>query len=250
MRFRPSFSLSLILITLCALFLRLGLWQLERKAEKEILFERFATAPTLGLGQALADGREFAHVEAFGHYDATRHLLLDNRIWNGKAGVHVLTPFQLPDGRWLLVNRGWLPLSPDRSSLPEVPTDSAAQTIGGRLAAPPAAGPILGDADELVSDRWPQLMTYFDLGSASAALDIPLQPWIVQLDANDPSGFEDRQWSPAVMEPAVHGAYAFQWMALAAAALTIWVLLGLRRGRQLAERSDVPQGYEPGDQEK
>jgi len=250
MHFRPSFSLSLILITLCVLFLRLGMWQLERRAEKEILFERFATAPSLGLGQALADGHEFAHVEAFGHYDATRHLLLDNRIWNGKAGVHALTPFQLSDGRWLLVNRGWLPLPPDRSSLPEVPTEPAARTIRGRLAAPPAPGPILGEADQLVSDRWPQLMTYFDLASASAALGTPLQPWIVQLDADEPSGFGDRQWSPAVMEPAVHGAYAFQWMALAAAALTIWVLLGLRRGGQLAERSDVSKGSEPGDQEK
>jgi surfeit locus 1 family protein len=250
MRFRPSFTLSLILITLCALFLRLGLWQLERKAEKEILFERFAMAPSLGLEQALADEREFAHVEAFGHYDATRHLLLDNRIWNGRAGVHVLTPFQLSDGRWLLVNRGWLPLPPDRSSLPDVPTKPAQLTIRGRLAAPPAVGPVLGDADVLVSDRWPQLVTYFDLASASAALGTTLQSWIVQLDADDPSGFEDRQWSPAVMEPAVHGAYAFQWMALATAALVIWVLLGLRRGRQLAGRSSVPNDSEPGDERK
>jgi len=250
MRFRPSLTLSLILITLCALFLRLGMWQLDRKAEKEALFERFATAPSLGLGQALADGLEFARVEAYGRYDAKRHLLLDNRIWNGKAGVHVLTPFQLSDGRWLLVNRGWLPLPPDRSSLPDVPTDPVARTIRGRLAPPPAAGPILGDADVLVSSRWPQLMTYFDLNGAGAALDIPLQSWVVQLDADDPSGFGDRQWSPAVMEPAVHGAYAFQWIALAVTALTIWVFLGLRRGHQLGDRNAAPHDSEPGDEKR
>ena len=129
MRFRPSFTLSLILIMLASLFLWLGMWQLDRKAEKELLFERFATAPTLGLEQALADEHEFARVEAFGRYDTTRHLLVDNRIWNGRAGVHVLTPFQLTDGRWLLVNRGWLPLPPDRSSLPDVPTEPAADVL-------------------------------------------------------------------------------------------------------------------------
>jgi len=249
MRFRPSFTLSLILITLAALFLRLGMWQLDRRAEKEDLFARFATAPSLGLEQALANGQEFARIEAFGRYDATRHLLLDNRIWNGRAGVHALTPFQLSDGRWLLVNRGWLPLPPDRSSLPDVPTEPAARTIQGRLAAPPAAGPRLGEADVLVSDRWPQLLTYFDLDSAGAALNVPLQRWIVQLDADDPSGFGDRQWSPAVMEPAVHGAYAFQWMALATAALVIWVFLGLRRGRLLAPQSGGPGAAKPGDEE-
>ena len=62
MRFRPSFTLSLILIMLASLFLWLGMWQLDRKAEKELLFERFATAPTLGLEQALADEHEFARV--------------------------------------------------------------------------------------------------------------------------------------------------------------------------------------------
>jgi len=249
MRFRPSFTLSLILITLAALFLRLGVWQLDRRAEKEDLFARFATAPTLGVEQALEDGHEFARIEAFGRYDAKRHLLLDNRIWKGRAGVHALTPFQLSDGRWLLVNRGWLPLPPDRSSLPDVPTEPAARTIRGRLAAPPAAGPRLGEADVLVSDRWPQLLTYFELDSAGAALNTPLQPWIVQLDADDPSGFGDRQWSPAVMEPAVHGAYAFQWMALAATSLIIWALLGLRRGRLLALQSGGQETAEPGDEE-
>lgn len=250
MRFRPSFTLSLILIMLASLFLWLGMWQLDRKAEKELLFERFATAPTLGLEQALADEQEFARVEAFGRYDTTRHLLVDNRIWNGRAGVHVLTPFQLTDGRWLLVNRGWLPLPPDRSSLPDVPTEPAARTIHGRLTAPLAAGPRLGDPDVLVSDRWPQLLTYFDLDSASTALGNALQPWIVQLGADDPSGFGDRQWSPAVMEPAVHGAYALQWMALSGAALIIWSLLGLRRGQQLAQRSGSSSTAEPGDSEK
>jgi len=250
MQFRPSLRLSLILVTLAAVFLRLGLWQLERKDEKAALFERFETAPSLGIEQALSDRLEFARVEAHGKYDTTRHLLLDNRIWNGRAGVHVLTPFQLADGRWLLVNRGWLPLPPDRSSLPEVPTEPAQRTLHGRLVAPAAAGPRLGDPDVLYSDRWPQLLTYFDLQGASAALGAPLQPWLVQLDADDPSGFGDRQWSPAVMEPAVHGAYAFQWMALAIAALVIWVMLGLRRGLQLATRTGAPAANESGDELK
>jgi surfeit locus 1 family protein len=238
MHFRPSIQLSLILITLAAVFLRLAIWQLDRKAEKTELFERFATAPSLGIEAALSGGRDMARVDAFGHYDPVRHVLLDNKIWEGRAGVHVLTPFQLADGRWLLVNRGWLPLPPDRSALPEVPTGSGERTIHGRLMAPDATGLRLGSADELVPDRWPQLATYFDPDRIGEALGLTLQPWILWLDAEDGSGFQGRQWTPAVMTPEVHGAYAVQWLALCATALVIWIALGLRRGALFARRSD------------
>lgn len=234
MQFKPSLALTLILITLAGVFLRLGLWQLDRKDEKTELFERFENAPSMDIAQALAQQTELARVEAFGHYDALRHVLLDNRIWNGRPGVHALTPFRLSDGSWVLVNRGWLPLPPDRLALPAVRTDAADRTIRGRLVAASSGGARLGEADVLVSDDWPQLVTYLELADVETALGEPLQPWVVQLDAGDPSGFADRQWSPAVMEPKVHGAYAVQWLALCATTLIIWIILGWRRGQQLA----------------
>jgi cytochrome oxidase assembly protein ShyY1 len=232
MQFRPSLPLTLVLAALALGFLLLGLWQLERRAEKEALFTRFAEAPEMSIGQALAHESLFARVEAPGRYDPTRHLLLDNRVWNGRAGVHVLTPFALADGTTLLVNRGWMPLPADRRSLPEVPTDASPRTLRARLVRPPSGGPRLGEADVLVADRWPQLVTYLDLESAAAALGGPVLPWILLLDAGDDSGFADRQWRPAAMAPAVHGAYALQWLALLAATVVIWLALGLRRGRR------------------
>lgn len=231
MRFRPSLPLTLVLAALAVVFLRLGLWQLERKAEKEDLFAAFEAAPELRIEEALARELEFARVEGHGRYDPARHLLLDNRIWNGRAGVHVLTPFRLDDGRSVLVNRGWLPLPADRRSLPEVTTDAAERSLRGRLVRPPTGGPRLGDPDVLAADRWPQLMTYFDIDAAGAAMGEPLLPWVVQLDPAEAGGFDDRQWRPAVMEPAVHGGYAVQWLALLATTLAIWFVLGLRRGR-------------------
>lgn len=231
MRFRPSMGLTVVLLVLGLLFLRLGLWQLERKAEKEALFERFESAPELMVEDALDRGVEFARVRAAGRFDPVRHLLLDNRIWKGRAGVNVLTPFVLGDGRVLLVNRGWLPLPPDRSSLPEFASVGANQSIRGRLAPLPEEGLRLGEADIVAPDEWPQLVTYLDLEAAAAALGRPLQPWILQLNADDPNGFEGREWQPAVMEPETHGAYAVQWLALLAATVVIWILLGLRRGQ-------------------
>lgn len=236
MYFRPSFKLTLILIALAAVFLRLGLWQLDRKAEKSALFERFENAPSLDLQTALEREQDLALVEGYGRYDPSRHILLDNKISEGRAGVHVLTPFRLHDGSWVLVNRGWLPLPPDRRSLPEVPTDSSARTISGRLVSPVAGGPRLGEADSLVTDRWPQLVTYLDLADVGTALGLSLHPWIVQIDVDDATGFGDRRWKAAVMAPPVHGAYAVQWLALSAATLIIWITLGFRRGEWLSQQ--------------
>jgi len=247
MIFRPTFTLSLILVTLAAAFLRLGLWQLDRQAEKEALFERFAEAPSLPLEVALDEPAPFARVEGRGRFDPSRHVLLDNRVWKGRAGVHVLTPFRMDTGRVVLVNRGWLPLPPDRRSLPAVPTDDAPRTLRGRLVSAPQVGQRLGEADKLAPDRWPQLVTYLDLPVVASALGEPLEPWVIQLDAGEDGGFEDRQWAAAAMRPETHGAYAVQWLALAATALVIWLVLGVRRGQALSKRATYPknEGTEP-----
>jgi len=237
MKFRPSIKLTLVLLVLGLIFARLGLWQLERKADKEALFRQFEEAPVLGLPDALEQAALYARVEAYGHYDPKRHVLLDNRILDGRAGVHVLTPFILEDGREILVNRGWLPLPPSRSPLPDIPTDDAMRTINGILNKPSTDGPRVGEPDVLVRNRWPQLVTYLELDEVGAALDASLEPWLLQLDAADQSGFEDRNWKVAVMGPEVHGAYAFQWLGLALATLVIWLTLGVRRGREQAEKN-------------
>ena len=95
MPFKPSLALTVVLLLLAILFLRLGWWQLERKADKTLLFEQFKQAPQLAIGEALERGETFARVEARGRYDPVRHILLDNKILNGRAGVHVLSPFVL-----------------------------------------------------------------------------------------------------------------------------------------------------------
>jgi surfeit locus 1 family protein len=239
MQFRPSITQTLILVTLAAVFFRLGMWQLERKAEKELLLEHFETAPSMGLAEALADGEPFTRVSARGRYDPERHLLLDNKVWQGRAGVHVLTPFRTDQGPSVLVNRGWLPLPADRSRLPDVPTPDNDVELTGRLAPPPAVGRQLGAPDELVADSWPQLTTYFDLPAVAGALGETLPPWVVLLDAGNPNGFGDRQWSPVAMTPETHGGYAVQWLALLLATIVAWVIVGLRRGEQMGEGPQV-----------
>lgn len=233
MIFRTSVKLTILLFTLAAVFAGMGYWQMQRKAEKEAMFERFSNAPELDVAEVTLERDIFARAHARGRYDETRHILVDNRILNGRAGVHVLTPFTSEDGRVFLVNRGWLPLPPDRSSLPEVPTSASPRTISGRIKRLGSDGPRLGEPGTLESTGWPQLVTYVDREPIEKALGLTLQPWLLQLDADQGEGFAGRDWKAAVMEPEVHGAYAVQWFGLMTAAIAIWLVLGVRNAGKL-----------------
>ena len=229
---------SLVLLPLALLMAALGWWQIERMQEKQVLIANFEDASTMTLDAALDSESRFARVSATGRFDTERHLLLDNQVLDGKPGVHVFTPFQTFSGTTILVNRGWKPMAADRRSLPEVWTPAVPVGIRGILAPPPEHRQRLGAADEINGDDWPQLVTYLDLDRATDALEISLPDWVLWLALDDPAGFEGRNWSPAVMTPERHRAYAIQWFALSVTALVIWLALVLRAMRRNSATGD------------
>lgn len=225
-----SIQLGLVLLPLAAGMVALGCWQLQRMEQKTALVSEFEQAPERDMATAIAEPTRYATVRVEGQFDTRRHVLLDNMVYRGQAGVHAFTPFTTGDKVTILVNRGWLPLAPDRSTLPAVPTPAGKVTIDAILAPPPEHRQRLGEPDKLGTAQWPQLVTYLDIPAVSQALGVELPQRVLWLDANAPAGFEDRDWSPASMSPQRHRAYAVQWFGLAAAAIVIWCVL-LLRGR-------------------
>lgn len=226
--FRPPLALTVFLMVLGIIFAGLGSWQVKRGAEKEGLEEKHARAEEKPLERALAEQDRFSRVTATGSYDPGRHFLLDNQIWKGRAGVYVFTPFYTTHGDVILINRGWLPLAPDRKSLPGIPTPDTEITLKGILNTLPVPGRILGSADRLSPDQWPQLLTYMKLDDLSASLGQPLENAVIQLSATDPTGFEGRDWKPVFLSSQRHNAYAFQWFALCFACIIMWLVLGFK----------------------
>ncbi len=227
--FRPSRAATLVLFLLACLFASLGTWQQRRAVEKLAIEQQNLNAPPLSLETAVTQNSRFSTINARGHYDASRHILLDNQIWQGQAGVYVFTPFYTTEGTAILVNRGWLPLSPDRKNLPAIPTPNAEVELTGILNTPPVPGRVLGSADQLQREQWPQLVTYLNLPDISETLGTPLENWVVQLAKTEPDGFDGRDWQPVYLSSSRHQGYAFQWFALLAACVVMWVFLGLRK---------------------
>lgn len=220
---------TVMLLLLTLLFATLGTWQTIRAAEKKAIEQQHKTATTLSLENAIAQDSRFARIEVKGFYDPQRHILLDNQIWQGRAGVYVFTPFSTIDGTVLLVNRGWLPLPPDRKIMPEIPTPNDEVILQGMLNTAPVPGRILGSADQLKQNQWPQLVTYLNLGDISASLNLSLENWVIQLSNSDQTGFDGRDWKPVFLSASRHQGYAFQWFALAVASFTMWVIIGFRK---------------------
>ncbi|WP_413711103.1 SURF1 family protein [Rhizobium sp. Rhizsp82] len=111
----PVFTGIAVLIAL-AILISLGTWQVERLYWKEGLLADIAArrnaAPVqlADIEQMLSSGTdiEYRPVTVTGRYvnNKERHFLA---TWRGEAGFYVYTPLELADGRYLFVNRGFVP---------------------------------------------------------------------------------------------------------------------------------------------
>ncbi len=227
--FQPAKSATVTLFLLAFLFTALGAWQEKRATEKKITEQQHQQATTLSLENAITLKQRFSHINVSGHYDTSRHILLDNQIWHGRVGVYVFTPFYTTSGTAILINRGWLPLALDRKTMPEISTPQQEIVLKGTLNILPVPGRILGSADQLEEDRWPQLVTYLNHVDISQSLGIRLENWVIQLSSSEWSGFDGRDWKPVFLSSKRHKAYAFQWFALATVSIVMWIVIGFGR---------------------
>ncbi|NBB91587.1 MAG: hypothetical protein GVY32_00275 [Gammaproteobacteria bacterium] len=229
LRWLPHLA-ALLVIVLCA---RLAAWQFDRADEKRTLLSAWEQADRMSLEQAESLDSSYARISARGQFDTRRHVLLDNQIRAGRAGVHVFTPFR-PDGAsgsWL-VNRGWYPLASRQAPLPSIETPSRAASIEGRLVDPPRVGRQLGEARALDADEWPNLVTYLDLDRVEAALETSLAGRIILLDPAHDIHLTGDPWRPVNFGPDRHRAYAWQWITMAVVVFLIWVALTWRSFRK------------------
>lgn len=225
---------TLATVLLLPLLAGLGVWQLGRAEQKTRLqaeYDRQAAEPPLRLAPVLepAERLQFRHVTVRGEYEPRYQILLDNRVHQGQAGYHVLTPLRIGDGSVrVLVNRGWVPLGADRRVLPRVATPAGPVEVSGVATVPHTRGFHLG-APVLPGNDWSELWQYLDLDEYARRVPFPLQPAVVLLDPESPAGGFTRQWVRLDSGIATHQGYAFQWFSLAVALAAIYILVNTRR---------------------
>lgn len=235
---RATLSWLLLTLAVASGFIRLGIWQLDRAEQKERILQSYATTTELQALEVSKDTPLYNRTSAE-MVLLSQQLLLDNQILDGRVGVHVLTPTLLSPNKLLLINRGWLPISADRLTLPDAPLKQGQQRISGRLAPIPQVGLRLGQQPALNPNQWPQLITYADFDTIQTTyrdvmqqVDLELLPFVLQLDLDNDNGFAGRNWSPVNFGPKKHLAYALQWFTLALAVIITWLIVSLKTERK------------------
>ncbi|MBX3619438.1 MAG: SURF1 family protein [Rhizobacter sp.] len=221
-----------------ALTARLGVWQLDRAAQKEALQSAIDTRgrlPPLGMDalpstSEQAESQHYRPVRLQGEWKPGATVYLDNRQMNGQPGFFVLTPLMLGGQGAVVVQRGWVPRDPlDRTHLPPLPTPAGHVEVVGRLAPPP--GRLFDFAAGVPASG--VIRQNLALADFSREIGVPLRPWTV-LQADNPSTAGDgllRQWPRPAADVDKHYGYAFQWFGLCALMAGLYVWFQLLRPR-------------------
>lgn len=211
-------------------FVSLGLWQLERAAFKRAILNKYearlqADFTVFDEHESLQQ-QEYRRVILPGRYDSDHTLLLDNKLSGGRPGYHVISPFELDSGSYILVNRGWVPLGVSRRVLPEIKTPESDHELKGVVVKPASDGFRLGEI--ALDDSWPKVVPFVDIDVLQPVFDGRLLPMMVWLSPEQ-DDFYERDWQPVWLAPEKSEAYAVQWFSFAVIAAFLFLYLNLRK---------------------
>ncbi|MGQ0594515.1 MAG: SURF1 family protein [Gammaproteobacteria bacterium] len=238
-RWSAEIGLGIAALCLAVLFARLGFWQIGRAAEKEALASAAAAgarlpAITFETAVGSADELRFRKAILRGSFEALHQLFIDNQTNHGRAGYHVITPLVITplrlahSGRRILVNRGWVPMGPDREHLPAIEAPAGEIELRGVLDRPPAPRFAI-DRLSRPGPEWGRRWAYLDLGYFVRSTGLSVEPYVMLLDPGAPYGFV-REWPRLQGRHHRHLSYAGQWFLLAG--VTVSAYLALWRSRR------------------
>lgn len=202
--------------------LRLGFWQLDRTRQREVTeaqLNAVRTQPPIVLGEARVDGKthEFHPAQVQGEWVPEKTIFLDNQIHQGQVGFDVLMPIRLANANInVLVDRGWVAGSGDRSRLPNIVTPQGTQRITGlvRERTPRVGSVGIGARNGAV---WSEV-TPADFAVWSG---LSVQPLVLYQTSMAEDGLI-RDWPSPGSGADRNRGYAVQWFAMALVTAALW----------------------------
>ena len=237
-------------LLMVALTARLGLWQLDRAAQKtqlqQALDERGRWPPLQQDALPLSTNDAQAHyhrpVRLQGRWANEATVYLENRQMKGRPGFFVLTPLLLDtangSSRAVLVQRGWLPRdNNDRTRLPALATPTGTVQVQGLMAPPPAR---LFEFETISSGRIRQNL---DVAAYALETGLPLLPYTVVQTVSEQADTDglQRDWLAPAVDIHKHHGYAFQWFSLSALLTGLYVWFQLLRPWRMRRHSNKTQ---------
>lgn len=234
-RFRPQWIPTLAFLLLLPGLINLGMWQLNKARAKQALqgqLEQRSKQAPLSINARVDNPEEirYRRVRVQGQWDAAYQFLLDNKVNEQEvAGYHVLTPLKISGSELrVLVNRGWVPIGPDRQRLPEVSPPGGEVVVEGIAVVPSKKIFALAkpqDTREKLEPVWQNL----ELDRYNQSVPFKVQPIVILLDPASKAGGYERVWPRPDERVEKNLGYAYQWFGMAVALVGIFIFVNLKK---------------------
>ena len=215
---------ALAVLVLAGVCVQLGRWQFhrldERKARNEVTRTNLAAAPApidqiVGQDGVVGDQHAWRTAVVTGRYDASKQIVLRYRNVDDSPGFEIVTPLMLPDGKAVLVDRGFLPRQGAELAPLKIPAVPAGEvTITGRLQRSERGGHTSGGTPD---DGTARLINGPDFAKA---LSLDLYDGYLTIDKQEPANDPAFGAFPGPeIDDGPHFFYGLQWFFFALLAL-------------------------------
>lgn len=219
-------SFVVLMAALTVVFIGLGVWQMQRLAEKDALVAAVAERlnlppvplPVPGTWSALdLEKLNFSPVSLTGSFRNEQAVTVFTSLVDGKGlasgpGYWVVTPFVLTGGGTVFVNRGFVPEAMQEAALSDPGAPQGEVTITGLLRPAELAGWFVPEAN--TSDRIEWVRDPVRLAKLVDPALAPFAPFYVDQSAGAPGALP--QGGETVVEfPNNHLGYAYTWFGFA-----------------------------------
>ncbi len=210
----------IIVIIGVIILVNLGFWQLRRLEQRRALNAEIIAglnaAPVALTGEPVNPAElQRRRVTVTGVFDNAENMILQNRPFQGKPGVELLTPLKITgSNQAVIINRGWIPLDQVTPQVRHAYDITGEVTITGlAYRNQPQPGGYLVIPDPTLAPGETRLDKWFrvDTERISQQLAYPLLPlYVKQSPGADPAEMPRREEDFDLSEGS-HLSYAIQW---------------------------------------
>jgi surfeit locus 1 family protein len=224
---RQWLKTTILVIAAIAVMIRLGFWQLDRLAQRKVFNQRVEeqlSAPQLDLSGQNLDldlfNMEYRAAVVTGRYDSEHQVVLRNQDWEGRLGVHLLTPLMINDEeKAILIDRGWVPYEDFTEGKLNQYDEPGLVELPGTIRRSQSK-PLIGSrADQVPGLGEPPLRAWNWINITDIGKQIPyelLPVYLVSTSSQNEGQLPYHSQVELDLSEGPHLGYAFQWFAFAA----------------------------------
>jgi surfeit locus 1 family protein len=218
---------TVLVIAGAGVCIRLGIWQLDRLAQRRISNAHYLAMEAMNPIELPADSSidlttmEYRAIRAHGAYDFNQQVALRTQYYQNQYGYRLMTPLVLSDGTAIIVDRGWIPAEGNDGPSTWSRYDQGDEEIGvSGIVRLSRASPELGGVPDPTLAPGQSRLDFWNMpniGRIQEQVPYKLLPVYIQADS-DPA----RTDPPIPIQPEVdlsegpHMGYALQWFAFSA----------------------------------